>query len=158
MAAPDSNQVLLDSIGGRAILTIHRPNGYLFQSRADARRLIGMVFCLLAAPAFAEVSEKILSVRGMWVQAFLIGCVAILAGRFRWWLGLPFMVLPIVIALAAFGRRHTPGLGPDIVKEQGEAYFLNFYASALLAAFLVGAGIWIGWRRRKRLSDHNDIR
>ena len=117
-----------------------------------------MVLFLFTAPAFAEVSEKILSVPGMWVQAVLIGCVAILVGRFRWWLGLPFMVLPIVIALSTFGLRHTSGLGPDIIKEQGESYFLNFYASALLAAVLVGMGIWIGWRRRKRLSEDFDVR
>ena len=39
-----------------------------------------MVLFLFTAPAFAEVSEKILSVPGMWVQAVLIGCVAILVG------------------------------------------------------------------------------
>ena len=117
-----------------------------------------MVFCLLTAPACAEVSDKILSVTGMWAQAVLIGCVAILAGRFRWWLGVPFMVLPIVIALGAFGLRHTSGLGPGIIKEQGESYFLNFYASALLAAVLVGVGIWMGWRRRKLSSYDIDRR
>lgn len=114
--------------------------------------------CLLAAPAFADVSDKVLSVPGMWVQAVLIGCVAILAGRFRWWLGLPFIVLPIVIALSTFGLRHTSGLGPDIIKEQGESYFLNLYASALLAAALIGVGIWMGWRRRKPSSDDLDSR
>lgn len=113
---------------------------------------------LFAAPAFAEVSDKILSVPGMWVQAVLISCVALLVGRFRWWLGLPFMVLPIVIALSAFGLKHTSGLGPDIIKEQGVSYFLNFYASALLAAVSVGMGIWLGWRRRKPSADNFDVR
>jgi hypothetical protein len=117
-----------------------------------------MVCFLFAAPAYADVSDKVLSVPGMWVQAVLIGCVAILAGRFRWWLALPFMVLPIVIALSTFGLRHTSGMGPDIINKQGESYFLNFYASALMAAVLVGTGIWIGWRRRKPSSEDIDFR
>ena len=70
---------------------------------------------------------------------------------------MPFMILPIVIALSTFGLRHTSGLGPDIIKEQGESYFLNFYASALLAAVMVGMGIWVGWRRRKPSTEEIDI-
>ena len=107
-----------------------------------------MGLCLSATPVCAEVSDKVLSVPGMWVQAVLIGCVAILAGRFRWWLGLPFMILPVVIALSTFGLRHTSGLGPAIIEELGESYFLNFYASAMLAALMVVMGIWLGWRRK----------
>lgn len=157
MTAVDPLQPFHVSTGGRSILTILRLINWTFQFRAFAKRLIGVVLLLFAAPVSAEVSEKMLSVPGMWVQAVLIGCVAILVGRFRWWLGLPFMVLPIVIALSTFGLRHTSGLGPDIIKEQGESYFLNFYASALLAAVLVGMGIWIGWRRRRRLSEDIDV-
>ena len=123
-----------------------------------ARKVIGAGLCLSASPGFAEVSDKILSVPGMWVQAVLIGCVAIVAGRFRWWLGLPLMILPVVIALSTFGLRHTPGLGADIIKEHGESYFLNFYASALLATVMVGIGIWLGWRRRRQPVDETDIR
>jgi hypothetical protein len=94
----------------------------------------------------------------MWSQAVLIGCIAIVAGRFRWWLGLPLMILPVVIALSTFGLRHTPGLGAEIIKEKGESYFLNFYASALLAAVMVGIGIWLGWRRRKLSVDEPNMR
>jgi len=89
----------------------------------------------------------------MWLQAVLIGGVAVLVGRFRWWLGLPFMILPIVIALSTLGLRHSPDLGPAIIKEQGESYFFHFYASALLAALLVGIGIWMGWQRRKQPAE-----
>jgi membrane associated rhomboid family serine protease len=49
-------------------------------------------------------------------------------------------------------------MGPDIINKQGESYFLNFYASALMAAVLVGTGIWIGWRRRKPSSEDIDFR
>lgn len=126
------------------------------QSCALGRRALGVGLWLLAPPAFAEVSDKILSVPGMWLQAVLIGSVAVLAGWFRWWLGLPFMVLPIVIALSAFGLRHTPDLGPAIIKEQGVTYFHNFYTSALLAALLVGIGMWMGWRRRRQSAKEID--
>lgn len=114
---------------------------------------MSVALLLLAMPASAEVSDKILSIPGMWLQAVLIGGVAILAGRFRWWLGLPFMILPIVVALSTFGLRHSPDLGPAIISEQGEPYFLNFYASALLAALMVGAGVWMGWRRRRNTEN-----
>lgn len=142
---------------GREIIEYSRSGNYTLQSYALGRSLFGSGLWLLAAPAHAEVSDKVLSIPGMWVQAFLIGGVAILAGRFRWWLGLPFMVLPIVIALSTFGLRHASELGPAIVKEQGESYFLNFYASALLTALLVGIGIWMGLRRRKRPPEEIDI-
>ena len=112
----------------------------------------------MAPPAFAEISDKILSVPGMWIQALLIGGVAVLVCRFRWWLGLPFLILPVVIALSTFGLRHASGLGSDIIKELGESYFLNFYASALLAAVLVGIGLLLGWRRRKPTAGESDIR
>ena len=111
---------------------------------------------LFAPPALAEVSDKILPIPGMWVQALLIGGIAILAGRFRWWLGVPFLILPIVIALSTFGLRHGSDLGPAIIKEQGETYFHHFYASSLLAASLVALGIWIGWRRRRTTTDNDE--
>lgn len=113
--------------------------------------VLGAVLCSLAAPAFAEAADNVLSIPGMWIQAVLIGGLAILAGRFRWWLGLPFMVLPLVIALATFGRRLDPEVAPAIIREQGLVYFQNSYASAVMAALMVGVGIWMGWGRRKRL-------
>ena len=88
----------------------------------------------------------------------MIGGIAILAGWFRWWLGLPFMILPIVIALSTVGLRHDPEMGRAIIKEQGLTYFHNFYASALLAALLVGVGIWMGWRRRRHSAEYDDAK
>lgn len=128
------------------------------RSHALRTKVIGFGVWLLAPTAFAEVSDKILSIPGMWVQAILIGGVAVLLGRFRWWLGLPFFILPIVIALGAFGLRHAPERGPAIIAEQGETYFIHFYTSALLAALLVGIGVWMGWRRRKPSADEIDAR
>jgi hypothetical protein len=113
--------------------------------------VLGAGLCSLSAPAIAEVSDKILSIPGMWLQAILIGGLAILAGRLRWWLGLPFLILPLVIALATFGRRHDPEMAPAIIEDQGLVYFQYSYASAALAALLVGVGIWMGWGRRRRL-------
>lgn len=60
-------------------------------------------------------------------------------------------MLPLVLALATFGRRHDPEMAPAIIEEQGLVYFQYSYASAVLAALMVGAGVWISWRRRKRL-------
>lgn len=81
----------------------------------------------------------------------LIGALAILASRFRWWLGLPFLILPLVIALATFGRRHDPEIAPAIIEDHGLVYFQYSYAAAVLAALMVGVGIWMGWGRRRRL-------
>jgi len=155
MAVTDLEQPFRVLIGEREILT----NQHSI-SLCPTQSLTRILFCaglnLMSPPAFAEVSDKILSVPGMWLQALLIGCAAILTGRFRWWLGLPFLVLPIVIALSTFGLRHASELGSAIIKERGESYFLNLYASAFLAAVLVGIGIWIGWRRRKAAKDSDD--
>ena len=75
----------------------------------------------------------------------------LVAGRFRWWLGIPFLLLPLVIALATFGRRHDPEIAPAIIEEQGMVYFEHSYASAGLAALMVGVGMWMGWSRRTRI-------
>ena len=115
-----------------------------------------MGLLLLTPPVFAEVSDKVLSIPGMYLQAVLIGGIAILAGWFRWWLGLPFMILPIVIALSTFERRLNPEVGPEIIKEQGLTYFHNFYASALLAALLIAVGMWMGWRRGRHSAEVDD--
>ena len=153
MTDTDPQQPFRELVGECEIHTNQRSTSPVRPTHALTRTLSATGLYLMTPPAFAEVSDKILSVPGMWVQALLIGCAAILAGRFRWWLGLPFMVLPIVIALSTFGLRHGSELGPAIIKEQGESYFLNFYASAFLAAAMVGIGIWMGWRRRKAARD-----
>ena len=115
----------------------------------DPRFALGSGLYLLATPAFAEVSDKILSIPGMWLQAVLIGGIAILACRFRWWIGLPFMILPIVIALSTFGLKLDPELSPAIIEAHGEAYFHIFYASALFAAIMIAVGMWMGWQRNR---------
>ena len=156
MTATDPKQPFRRLIGEREIHTNQRSTSPVRQTHALTRTLFGVGLYLMIPPAFAELSDQILSVPGMWIQALLVGCAAILAGRFRWWLGMPFMVLPIVIALSTFGLRHGSEIGPEIIKEKGESYFLNFYASAFLAAVLVGIGIWMGWRRRKATKEAND--
>lgn len=156
MTAVDPKLTFRELIGEREIHTNQRSTSPVRSTHALTRSLFGAGLYLMIPPAFAEVSDQILSVPGMWVQALLIGCAAILAGIFRWWLALPFVVLPIVIALSTFGLRHGSELGPQIIREQGESYFLNFYASASLAAVLVGIGIWMGWRRRKAAKEADD--
>lgn len=122
------------------------------------RLVLSAGLLVFATPAIAEVSDKVLSIPGMWIQAVSIGGLAILAGWFRWWLGAAFMILPVVVALSTLGLRNDPDLGPAIIEEQGLAYFQNFYASALLAALMVITGMWIGWRRKRhslRGGDNN---
>lgn len=107
-------------------------------------------FTLLFAPcSYAEVSVSVLSVPGLWTQALLIGVVAILAGWFRWWIGVLFLILPIVLFLSTFGTRHTRDKFPAIIEEHGYAWFQHSYSSSFLATLMVLLGIWIGWRRRK---------
>ena len=99
--------------------------------------------------SYAEVSASVLSVPGLWTQAVLIGVVAILAGRFRWWIGVLFLILPIVLFLSTFGARYTPDDFPAIIEEHGYAWFQHSYSSTFLVTLMVSLGIWIGWRRRK---------
>ncbi len=116
---------------------------------ARLKRIVFTAFALLfAAYSFAEASVTVLSVPGLWTQAVLIGGIAILAGWFRWWLGMVFLILPIVLFLSTIGARHTRDSGP-IIEEYGYAWFQHSYGSAFLATLMVLLGIWIGWRRRK---------
>ncbi len=94
-------------------------------------------------------NRKMLSIPGIWVQAAMIGAVAFLVGWFRWWLALPLLLLPAVIALAALGSRYDESVARAIVEEHGDVYFAHSYASAGLAAVLVGVASWIGWRRKQ---------
>ena len=116
---------------------------------ARLKRIVVAAFALLFAPqSFAEVSVTVLSIPGLWTQAVLIGGIAILAGWFRWWLGMMFLILPIVLFLSSLETRHTRESSP-IIEEYGYAWFQHSYGSAFLVTLMVLLGMWIGWRRGK---------
>jgi hypothetical protein len=107
-------------------------------------------FALFFPPSsYAEASFTVLSVPGLWTQAVLIGAVAILAGWLRWWIGVPFLILPIFLFLSTFGSRHMEDRFPAIIEEHGYAWFQHSYSSSFLTTIMVLLGIWIGWWRRK---------
>jgi len=123
----------------------------------SATTLLFSVGALLPTPiAWAEVSDKFISVPGMWIQAILFGALAVLAGRFRWWVGLACITIPVGMLISTVGLHTSSDMGPALIKEQGPQYFYNHYATVLVVALMVALGIWIGWRHKESSPSSND--
>ena len=99
-------------------------------------------------PAFAEVSDKVASIPQLWITAAVAGVVAFLAGGYRFTLGLILLPVSAFLILAGLEPVRDPFVGPAVVSEQGQAYVVAAYGSAVILLLLHLAGLWLGWRRR----------
>ena len=101
----------------------------------------------LYAPAiFAEVSDKIPSFAGLWVEGAGAAIVGFLAARFtRWWWLVPiaFSALLIFSAWDMFADKH---LAEAIRTEHGHKYEIVAWLSAVLPI----AAILLGYLARRR--------
>jgi hypothetical protein len=96
----------------------------------------GLIMTLVAAPAWAEVSDKIPSLEGMWGWAIGFNLAAALLSLWRLALGLGVLPLAVFYAWGGHELVSDAHVGPAILREQGVGYVAQVYASG--AAGVIG--------------------
>lgn len=121
-------------------------------TRSWVDRLAVATIAMTSSPAFAEISDKVPTVEGMWSTALVIVILAGVCGR-----KLPSMaLLPLpVSALLAYGTWELlsdPSFFSAIREELGGRYIAHSYATA--AVSLIGPlAMFAGWRIAGRHRD-----
>jgi hypothetical protein len=96
--------------------------------------------------ALLEVMDKESGIAGFWLSAAVIGTAGYLAGRWRWWAGIPFLVALLLGALGPWTEWRDPFVGPAIAREAGASYPDHLGASMLAGS----AATLAGMLRRRR--------
>jgi hypothetical protein len=94
--------------------------------------LIGLL-AFFSSPAVAEVSDKVPTMTGLWIFPGIVVSIAFVAGVIRPYFALFF--LPIGSLYAWFilsDLLHDPSVGPAILQELGDTYFISGYVSILV--------------------------
>ena len=100
--------------------------------------------------AMAEVSDNAPTIPELWTVGVILGGLSMLAGWYRWWLGLIFLALTLFLVLATYDVIADPHVGPAIRQEQGELYVFSSWASMCLLFGLNVLGIVLGRLRLAR--------
>ena len=113
----------------------------------------GLLAACAAAPAWAEVSDKIATPTGMWGWATGFALAALLLALWRPALGLAVIPLATIYAWAGHEMVSDAHIGSAILSEQGEGYVRTVYlsgAAGVIAPLVVVAIIAAVRARRER--------
>lgn len=99
--------------------------------------------------AFAEVADKIQSIPSALLVGVLVGCGMIFLGRFRWWLNVFLLPVPILLIAENISLWNETAMREAIIYEQGSIYFgvLGMQDFFILTGTIVG--IFLGYKRSK---------
>jgi hypothetical protein len=111
--------------------------------------LLLLLFGVTAAPALAEVMDKVSTLGQVWRSAVPLSVMAFALGRLHPLLILVLLVLPN-LPLGVFGEIHDRSVGPAIRTEAGMGYVFSVYATDALVLFGYALGVLL-WKRRRRL-------
>ena len=101
--------------------------------------------------AFAEVSDKVPSILGLWVVGVGVGFLGFFSAKYRIWAGAIVGVVSIFLCISHYRVISDPFVGPAIVKEQGNLYILSIYGSmVMLIAPLIAGFLFNHSKHRKR--------
>ncbi|QFT54450.1 hypothetical protein FIU95_07775 [Microbulbifer sp. THAF38] len=107
-------------------------------------RIASIVALLLMSQGVsAEVSDKIPSFVGMWVQAVVFGVVFLFASFKKPWCVLLGLLFSLFLASGFYDMANDRFMYLAVIKEQGELYFLNGYASSFAVGVLALLGLII---------------
>lgn len=122
-------------------------------------RVFNLIVVVVAYPvsAYAEVSGNIPSLWAAWAQAVVFGFVIYVAGSYRWWLGLPLMLFPVIVLLGTYRMQHDKFIGPAALAERGEIYFPLLYSADFLLLIIGIAGIVRGLQQRYKKRDNGAV-
>ena len=104
---------------------------------------------MVAAPVYAEVMDKEPTITINWLYAVIGGGIALVAWRWRWWLGLAFSVLWLPGLWVMHQEIADASVGRDIRLEAGQRYVTHFYLSAAVAIALQAGAFYMAWRTHR---------
>jgi hypothetical protein len=87
-------------------------------------------------PVCAEVMDKERTVASNWTWAVVGGALAVLAWRWRWWLGAIVSTLALAAVFVTYQDIVDPFVGPAIRAEAGQGYITHYYWSAAMGCGL----------------------
>jgi hypothetical protein len=113
------------------------------------QKTLYIVFGCYPMIAFAEVSDKIPSITSVLVVGVLIGCGMIFSGRYRWWLNVLLLPIPILLIAESISLWNETAMRESIIHEQGSIYFgaLGMQGVLMLSGAIIG--IVFGYKRSK---------
>src|SRR5262245_56767860 len=107
---------------------------------------------LVPMRAFAEVSDKVVSIPEVWLWSGLGAVVAYAASRYRLWAGLLVSPAAALVSGAAIATVMDPHVGPAVVEEQGWPYVATAYGSLGSIVLAVVAGTYLRRSSRSRVA------
>lgn len=110
--------------------------------------LISIFLAAISCSAMAEVSDKIVSVPGMWFQGLFFSGVAFLLASKKWWLSVVGVAFSMFLVSAVYDMQADENLKRSIILEQGNNYFLHGYSAYGLVAIGSISGLWLRFRLR----------
>lgn len=115
--------------------------------------IIILLFLIFILPeiAFAEVSDKVPSIFGLWVEGVGVGFLGFFSAKCRIWAGTLVGLVSIILCISHYDLISDPFVGPAIVKEQGDLYISSVYGSmVLLIAPLIAGFLFNHYKHRNR--------
>lgn len=109
-----------------------------------------LLLMVISTNAFAEVSDKISSIPQMWIQALVIGAIAlVISSKWRWFALIGCAVSSFLL-FSVYDMQAESYLKRVIIAEQGESYFIHGYLTAFLIAMASILGVIIGYYKRSK--------
>lgn len=109
-------------------------------------RAAAVALLLLAAPAFAEVSDKMPTLLEIFVQGVLLAIVVVVLSLVRWWFGILGVCLGLLMLFGTVELHQFDPVGASLVIEQGQRYFLVMYSMDIL---VVVSGVFSAFAVRR---------
>ncbi len=117
--------------------------------------LIPILF-MLPLTVSAEVMDKETSALFLWLWVFVAPIPALLAARYRPWLLLLVLPVPVLFFTGQLLEVTDPQVGPAILSEAGLLYVVGSWVGPVLLVACVLAGFL--WRRRSRSAPNNSFK
>ena len=111
------------------------------------RTILALPWLFYPAVLLAEVSDKEPATALFWQVGLAVAFLCLFAARLKPWLGAICFVPAAMWFASLLLEIHSPDIGPHLLREQGNSYYLQAYAAFGLALSGLIAGYL--WHSRK---------
>ena len=118
--------------------------------------LLVLILSMLPLTVSAEVMDKETPALFLWLWVFVAPVAALLTARYRPWLLLLVLPVPILFFTGQLLEVTDPQVGPAILSEAGLPYVVGSWVGPVLLVTSVLAGFL--WRRRSRSAPNNSFK